>query len=210
MAVTSQLPVPVVLILTSFGGHLIARRALAPIQTINETARAIQATDLQKRIHVHPRDDEVDALVATLNQLLGRLEGAFASLREFSADASHQLQTPLTAMKGSREVALATERDASHSRLLSELIQEIDAMTAIITDLRSLSLADARPVKSTVDLSELCREASEIVSALGELQDISVHAQIDPGIKVAGDSVRLEHAGSPDLPDPRIRTPTRP
>jgi signal transduction histidine kinase len=192
VAVTSLLLVPMVLILTSFGGHLIARRALAPIQTINETVRAIQATDLQKRIHVQPRDEEVNALVATLNQLLGRLEGAFVSLREFSADASHQLQTPLTVMKGSLEMALAGERDALHRGLLNELIQEIDAMSAVITDLRALSLADARPVKSVIDLSELCREASEIVSALGELQEVEVRIQIDPGIKVAGDSVRLK------------------
>lgn len=195
IALASGVLVPIVLLLTGFGGSVIARRALRPLESINETIQAIQATDLTRRIEVHPRDDELERLVGTLNHLLARMEGAFASLREFAADASHQLQTPLTVMKGSLELARASQREPADERLLADLADEVRHLTAVVEDLRSLSLADARPALETaapLDLSETLREAAEIIEALGELKGVCVSTRIEPRLRVWGDSVRMK------------------
>lgn len=196
LATSALVLVPVVLVLTSFGGLLIARRALAPIQNIADTARAIGATDLRRRIEVHPRDEELAGLVATLNQLFERLEGAFEAIRQFVADSSHHLQTPLTVMKGSLDLALASPREPQvYERLLSDLAEEVNHMSAVLADLRSLSLAGASStsmLETPVDLSAAWREASEIVSALGELKNVSVETRVEPNLFAYGDEIRLK------------------
>ena len=196
VTVASLVLIPVVLALTSFGGLAIARRALAPMERMRTTLEAIQAEDLSRRIDVHPREVELGRLAATLNGLLDRLARAFASLREFAGDASHQLQTPLTVMKGSIEVALSAPPDAkAYRETLEQVAQEADTMSAILVDLRTLSLADA-PVQARsnalVPLSELTAEAAELIVALGEAIDVRVDLAIEPAIVVRGDAVRLQ------------------
>jgi len=188
--------IPLVLVLTSSGGLLIARRALLPIESINRTLQAIQAADLSRRIDVHTTDEELAELVTTLNALLARLERAFASMREFAGDVSHQLQTPLTVMKGSLDVALAAPRDAPRfERLLHELQEEVEDMSAIIADLGRLSVADLPPSRqgvSPIDLSRAWRDASELIAALGEAKGVHVQSDIDEQMSAWGDEVRLK------------------
>jgi len=192
----SWLLIPLVLVLTSSGGLLIARRALRPIESIDRTLQAIQATDLSRRIDVRTTDEELAELVATLNALLERLERAFASMREFAGDVSHQLQTPLTVMKGSLEVALAAPRDtARYERLLHELTDEVDDMSAVISDLGRLSVADLPPRRegtSPVDLSRARHDAAELIAALAEAKGVDVESRIEPSLQTWGDEVRLK------------------
>lgn len=196
VGVVSVVLIPVVLVLTSFGGWFIARRALSPIDAINDTVTAIQATDLARRIDVHPADEELSRLVRTLNQLLDRLERAFATLRSFAADTSHQLQTPLTVVRGTLEVALSQPREAdAYRQVLRDVAEEVDDMSAVIADLRALSLADAglpARAEGPVDLSETCREAADIIHALGEAKHVTVESEIAPGVRVWGDAIRLK------------------
>lgn len=189
--------IPVVLALTSGGGLLLARRALAPMTRIQATLEAIQAEDLSRRIDVHPREAELGALVRSINRLLDRLARAFASLREFAADASHQLQTPLTVMRGSIDVALSSPREAgSYRDTLEDVRDEAETMTAILADLRALSLADAplasQSATTVVDLSTVLAEAADVIVALGEAAGVSVKTRIAAGVHVRGDRVRLE------------------
>jgi signal transduction histidine kinase len=189
--------VPVVLLLTSVGGYLLAGRALAPVTRISDSLEAIQAEDLSRRIDLNPREAELGRLVRSVNRLLDRLAGAFASLREFAGDASHQLQTPLTVMKGSIDVALSTERDAQAYRLaLQEISHETDTMKAILTDLRALSLADAplRPEGAVerTNLSLVTAEAVEILTALGEASGVRVVSDVATDVMVRADRARLQ------------------
>ena len=189
--------VPVVLLLTSVGGYILAGRALAPVARISDNLEAIQAEDLSRRIDLDPREAELGRLVRSVNRLLDRLAGAFASLREFAGDASHQLQTPLTVMKGSIDVALSTERDAqSYRRTLDEISHETDTMKAILADLRALSLADAplRPEAAVerTNLSLVTAEAVEILAALGEASGVRVVADVATDVIVRGDRARLQ------------------
>ena len=195
VAIACALLVPMILVLMSFGGWVIAGHALAPMKAMNETLQAIQATDLSRRLDA-PADEELGGLVTTLNRLLARLEKAFSSLKQFTADVSHQLQTPLAVVKGTADVALGSPRaPAEYQRALAEIGEEIDEVTSILGDLRALSLADAGPGASehgAVNLSELAHEVAEILDALAEPKHISVDTAIDPGLVVWGSGIGLK------------------
>ncbi len=184
---------PIVLLLSSSGGWLIARRALAPMRSITTTLEEIHATDLSRRVEVHATDEEVGGLVATLNHLLDRLQRAFESLRQFAGDVSHQIQTPLTIMKGSLDAAQRRPDETAGVTLLDSLAEEVDDISAIVTNLRAFALADAPVSGATdVDLSHLVDEAADIIAALGELRDVTVQSQVEPRVTVRGDAVRLK------------------
>jgi len=195
--VEASLPlIPVVLLLSSFGGWLIAKRALAPMRSISATLQEIHATDLSRRVEVHPTDEELSGLVATLNHLLDRLQRAFEALRQFAGDVSHQIQTPLTVMKATVQSALQrSERPAEDQELLEDIAEEVDELSAVVVDLRAFALADA-PVRDAalVDLSPLVHEAADIISALGELRGVHVTADVESAVSVRGDAVRLKQA----------------
>ena len=189
----SLVVLPLVIVLASFGGWLLAGRALSPMKEIDRTLQAIQASDLSRRVTVKTTDAELRHLAMTVNQTLNRLEAAFVSIREFSADASHQLQTPLAVMKSSLEFA-RKGGDVSHEDVLDQLSNKVNEMSAVLADLQALALADADLASTRsgpVDFSETCAEALEIVTALAESSDIVVEADIETAIQVWGDPVRL-------------------
>jgi two-component system OmpR family sensor kinase len=187
--------VPLVILLTSFGGFAIARRALAPIEHISSTLESIQATDLSRRVDPHARDAEVTRLSSSINHLLDRLQTSFGSMGEFTAEVSHQLQTPLTVMRGAIDMAReGADDDADYRQTLGELREEVDALTATVQDLRDYALADADSGSSRsgpVDISRVFEEAADLVRALAEAREIGCDATIAPGLMVWGNAVRL-------------------
>ncbi|MBI3491388.1 MAG: HAMP domain-containing histidine kinase [Acidobacteria bacterium] len=194
VAIASMILVPLVVLFTSFGGWIIAGRALEPIQTIDATLRAIEATDLSRRVEVHPGDRELGGLVGTINGLLARLEHAFGDLRDFAADASHQLQTPLTVMKSTIELARTSPAQLPPA-VLDDLEEEVDDMSTLVADLQSLSLADADAQGSSraeVDFSTVCADAAEILEALAEAKDLSVQVDVSPNVIVHGEPAKLK------------------
>lgn len=196
VAITSAVLVPLVLVLTSFGGWVIAKRALAPVSAIDRSLATIQATDLSRRLDIRTTDSELSTLIAGINSLLGRVDRAFRSLREFAADASHQLHTPLTVMKGSVEVALASDRDPeAYREVLAGVATEVNDVIAIVSDLRAVMLADVDAhIGSTesVNLSDIWSEGADIIRLLGEASDVVVGAELEPGVIVRGDASRLK------------------
>ena len=189
----SLVVLPLVIALMSYGGWLLAGRALAPMKAIDQTLQAIQATDLSRRVTVKASGAELQHLATTVNQTLDRLEAAFVAIREFAADASHQLQTPLAVMKSSLEFA-DRRIGIPHEELLAQLSAGVTEMSAVLADLQALALADADLAgtrSGLVNFSETCAEALEIVTALAESSEIVVEARIQPAIQVWGDPVRL-------------------
>ena len=193
VTIASVVLIPIVIVVTSFGGFLIAKRALRPIDTIATALESIQATDLSRRVDPHAPDVEVKRLTSSINQLLDRLNTSFNAMREFTADVSHQLQTPLTVMKGT--IASAREAQApDHQRVLGALSEEVNALSAILLDLRDLALADADSSESRVGpvcVSDVFVEAGELVGALAEAHGVTCETAIQPGLQVWGNAVRL-------------------
>lgn len=192
IAIASIVLVPLVLLVTSIGGWTIAGRALEPIGSIDASLRAIEATDLSRRVEVHPADRDLRGLVGSINALLARLDRAFRDLRDFTADASHQLKTPLAVMKSTIEGA---RKSGPTPRVLDDLEGEINDLSTVVGDLQALSLADADAHLSprlSVDFSGLCLDAVEILEALGEPREVRVTATIPPHVNILGDAAALK------------------
>jgi signal transduction histidine kinase len=131
--------------------------------------------------------------VTTLNQLLDRLQRAFDSLQQFAGDVSHQIQTPLTVIKGALDAVLQDPSRSGDPARLAGLAEEVEGIQAIIVDLRTLALADAPIASATsVDLTHVVHETSEIVAALGELRHVRVRCTAEADVTVRGDATRLK------------------
>jgi two-component system OmpR family sensor kinase len=177
------------------GGWLLARRALRPVDRMTESARRISAEHLDERLDTSGSGDELDRLAATLNDMLGRLDAAFQQIRQFSADASHELQTPLTILKGEIEVALRTARSPQeYQRVLASALEESDRIARLVEALLLLSRADAGVLRmdcQPVDLADLVAEVVEQARVLAATQGVSLESQPVAPITIHGDRVHL-------------------
>jgi signal transduction histidine kinase len=134
---------PFGLLLATVGGWVLARRALKPVNEMTQTARRISGEYLAGRLQETGTGDELDWLAKTLNDMLGRLDDSFHQTRQFSADAAHELQTPLTILKGEIEVALRASRSPEEYRgVLNSSLEEIDRISSLVEGLLLLARAD--------------------------------------------------------------------
>ncbi len=186
---------PMALLLAGGGGWLLARRALRPVDQMTEAARRIGAEHLDQKVQGSGAGDELDRLARTLNDMLGRLNVAFQEMRQFSADASHELQTPLTVLKGEIEVGLRTPRNAGeYHDILRSALEEIERISRLVEGLLLLSRADAgvlRMDRRLVDLRELGEKVALEVRPLAEAQSIQLEAQLEEAVVVQGDPDHL-------------------
>jgi signal transduction histidine kinase len=162
-------------LVTAGGAYLLARAALSPVEAVVVSARGIGAGDLSKRLPVGRPKDEVGRLTATINDLLSRLEAAFArreealvSQRRFVADASHQLRTPLTSREGYARMLRAWGLDDPETtRVGAEAIhRESRHMRKLVEGLLALARGDERaPLKLGLhDLDALAAVAAEVAA----------------------------------------------
>jgi heavy metal sensor kinase len=152
---------PAMILLAALGGHWMSRKALQPVALLADEARRINDRNLDIRLPVSETQDEISDLSRTLNQMLERIDKAFASVRAFTGNASHELRTPIALLRTEIEVALIRPRDGDEYRAtLSHLHQEAVRMTRLVENLLSIARADAgaeRVNLQPVDLGELFR-----------------------------------------------------
>lgn len=134
---------PAVILLAALGGYLMSRKALEPVAALTAEARRIHDRNLDKRLPVSTANDEISDLAKTLNQMLERIDKAFASVRAFTGNASHELRTPIALLRTEIEVALYRPRDPGEYReTLARLHEETVRMTNLVETLLSLARAD--------------------------------------------------------------------
>jgi len=135
---------PVMIVLAALGGHWMSRKALRPVALLAAEARKITDRNLDTRLPVLTARDEVSHLSETLNQMLGRIDKAFASVRAFTGNASHELRTPIALLRTEIEVALIRPRTPGEYRdTLLRLHDETVRMTSLVENLLSIARADA-------------------------------------------------------------------
>src|SRR6266576_5804708 len=189
---------PLGVLLAGFGGYALARKALAPTDTMTRETQKISAQHLGARLSGQNREDELGRLGAVLNAMLGRLQGAFEQLRRFTADASHELRTPLTAIRSVGEVALQAPKSMTEYRdVIGSMLEETDRLTRLVDSLLTLSRADAGHIqvqRTDISLLGLAQEASSLVEVLAEekRQRISVEGEL--ASMVSGDRLILRQA----------------
>jgi two-component system heavy metal sensor histidine kinase CusS len=184
---------PGVLLIASLGGYWISRRALAPVDAITRTARTIGIENLSQRLEVPAARDELQRLSETWNSMLERLEAAVKRLSQFTADASHELRTPITLIRATAELTLRRERSAeTYREALKHIIDESDRTARLIEDLLLLARADAGlpalPL-DRVELTPLVRDVCEQGQILAQERqlDISTEAPEQPVYVAAND-----------------------
>ena len=162
---TLLLLIPAVLIVASGGGYWMSRRALAPIDRIIRDAQSIGSQSLQTRLNVPMTGDELQRLSETLNDMLERLEQAFRRITQFTADASHELRTPVAVIRTTAELALRKQRSTSeHEAALRDILAQSERTTELIESLLTLARADTGKHGlhySQVSLAEAISESVE-------------------------------------------------
>lgn len=155
---------PLLLLAAASAGFWLSRRALSPVDAITQTARAINATNLSHRLEKLTTGDELQRLSDTLNEMLGRLERAFRVTR-FTADASHELRTPISLIRTEAELALRRSRgDAEYREALRHILLEAERTSKLVEELLSLARADSGRETlqiDSIDLSAMIQQVSE-------------------------------------------------
>jgi signal transduction histidine kinase len=176
------------------GAYFLAKRALAPIDTITQTAREISASELSARLNMPHAYQEVAQLAETFDQMLERLEASFARERRFTADASHELRTPLAAMEAILSVVRSEPREAhEYEEALDDLADETARLRSLAEQLLQLSrqTQPERTDMAPVDLSILLADVADALHPLLEAKSLSLERRIEPGLHVLGDSDSL-------------------
>jgi heavy metal sensor kinase len=186
---------PMALTLALGGGYLLARKALAPVDRMAAEADQITATRLDRRLEVPNPDDELGRLAGTLNGMIARLERSFEEVRRFTADAAHELRTPLAVMRNAVEVALRSPRDPEHyRRVLGDVLEEVERLTRLAEQLLFLCREDAglMPVATgVVRLEGLVRETAEYMRAVAESKGVTLECDGLTPSAIRGDADQL-------------------
>jgi two-component system heavy metal sensor histidine kinase CusS len=174
--------IPAVLAIASIGGYWISRRALAPVDEITAAARSIGIQNLSQRLDVPSTGDELQRLSETWNGMLARLESAVQRLSQFTADASHELRTPIALIRTTAELTLRRERPSeTYRKALREIVAESDRMTRLVEDLLFLARADASlpalPLER-LELTPLIRDVCEQGEVLAQNRQVEIAADI--------------------------------
>ena len=188
--------VPLALMVASLGGQFLAHKALKPVDHITQTARMITSQNLNQRITPPKVQDEISRLIETFNEMISRLDQSFRQIRQFSSDASHELKTPLTILKGEVEVMLRKDRTPQeYQQTLKSNLEEINRMSQIIEDLLILSKTDTGEIplnKEDISLTGILNEVVAQMERIAKSKRLhlssSNHHQ---DIHIFGDALRI-------------------
>jgi len=182
------------LALSAIGIWLLSRQALAPVKRVTAVARVISGRDLSQRVTVPQTRDEMSELADTLNNMLDRLQESFETQRRFTADASHELRTPVTAIAGHANYLLRrTKPTPEQVDSLTVVKREAERMAKLVNDLLELARADAgfSVEKYPVNVVEVAEAAHMDLAPSAGSADIRV-SSAQPVIEVLGDAGRLK------------------
>ncbi len=187
----AMIALPVFMALAAAGSYWITRRAFRPLDSINATAAAInEAKDLSRRIGLPPGQDEFSRLAGAFDRLFERLERSFEAEKQFTADASHELRTPVSIIKGACEYALKydeTQEDRQES--LDMIKRQAEKMSVVISQLLSMTRLEQgteqvcmEPVELCEFLRTLCREQAYEPERVMIADTVCVSVQANAGL----------------------------
>ena len=187
---------PLAVIIIAGGGYMLVRRALTPVEQITRAAERITQHNLSERLPVSSTGDELERLSISLNRMITRLDDAFQNSKRFVADASHDLRTPLTILRGELENFAGDARlDSEMRERAASLLEEVVHLGKIVEQLFTLSRLDdgeAQTEWTRFDLTELAQTTVEQMSLLAEDKDISISCDASQPLPVKGNHVRLK------------------
>ncbi len=189
---------PFALALAAFGGYMIAGRVLAPIRAMTETAEKITSRKLSERLPVENPRDELGRLSTVFNETLSRLERSFEQLRRFTAEASHALRTPLTALRSVGEVGLQEGDGPEFYRdLVGSMLEETDRLRGLVESLLTITRAEGGQLQTNpepVHLGELANETVDRLRILAEEKNQKMRVEVVSDREITTDREMVRQA----------------
>lgn len=190
-----MIALPVVGLMVFIGGHLLGRRAVASVTGLTAAAERISATSPKERLPLPASGDEIARLTEVLNRSFDRLQTSYESATRFSADASHQLKTPVAILRAGLD-QLTGEKDLTPVQLaeLSVLRQQTRRLTALIEDLLLLAQADAGRLQlepGEINLKPMIEAALDDLQTLVHDRHITVEKDLLTDLPTLGDQRRI-------------------
>jgi two-component system, OmpR family, sensor kinase len=187
---------PLIILLAVSAAHLVSRGTFQPVdEVIAELGAITDGRSLHRRLPVDQSDEELARLASTLNAMIARLETSFSGLRRFTADASHELKTPLTVLRANVDRAMSPRTSVGERMIaLEESMQEVARMTDLVDSLLTLARADEGRFdlhREPLQLDAIVRDVYETAQILGEDQGLEVGLLVLEDAVVQGDAVRL-------------------
>ena len=190
--------VPIILIFATIGGYFLVYKSFSPIEKILKELKKINATNLSKRLKVQNiKDDEIDLLSKEINSLLTRLEISFDKISQFSSDASHELKTPLTIIRGEMEISLRKDRSIKeYKTTFDNCLSEVLGIQQTIDDLLFLakSKEHLETVEEAVYLDEITLESGKELESFAKIKCIHINYDIKDTMEISGHSKLLKIA----------------
>jgi heavy metal sensor kinase len=188
--------IPLGILLASAGGYFLARKSLSPVVSMSLQASRIGATNLHERLAVANEKDELGLLAQSFNRLLDRLAGSIDQQRRFMADASHELRTPISILRGEADVTLSrAERPTGEYRESLQVVsEEARRLSQIVENLFTLARADAGNyplTKSRFYLDELLAECVRAARTLAAAKDIRLDLHSEEELLVEADEALI-------------------
>jgi heavy metal sensor kinase len=171
---------PIALLLTVLGAWLSSWLALRPVTRLRDAMKSVDQRALDRRLPMEREAREFRELIASYNGMLERLEASFNQASRFSADAAHELKTPLTILRGQIERAIPRAADDEQQRNLAQMLDEVGRLASISRKLLMLSQADAGRLvlrRTRVDISSMLRDRVADTRMLEPQASLSVHIQ---------------------------------
>ncbi|MES2800989.1 MAG: HAMP domain-containing sensor histidine kinase [Bdellovibrionota bacterium] len=187
---------PAILFVAILAGLFFASRALRPVQEMIQFTNRLGAGDLHKRVPLPNAQDEIRKLGETINEMLERIEKAFTSQERFVADASHQLLTPLTILKGEIETNARATADLDQQKVYKSLLQEVDNLSKIVKDMLLLARIDAG--ENALQFSVLYLD-EVLIDVISRLQKIAKTKNIQIALDFLNQDQRQPISGDADL-----------
>jgi heavy metal sensor kinase len=182
--------------LAAAAGYSLLGRTLRPVDEIVRAAEGITYKNLSERLPVPRTGDEFERISEALNRMIGRLDEAFRIATRFSGDASHELRTPITVIRGELEGLLKGELLTGETRQrVGEMLVEMERLTHIVEGLllvSRLESGEARSTRQVLDLGALAGVVADQMAPLAEDRAVSFRRDLEEGIWVEGDEVRLK------------------
>jgi signal transduction histidine kinase len=186
---------PLILIIASSAGYLVAAGALRPVERMRRRAADISAATPGARLPLPPTRDEVQRLGATLNAMLGRLEAGARQERSFLAGASHELRTPLAILKAEVDLALHPEADAQELRAAFESVgEEVERLARLAEDLLVVARGQEGRLPLSPEPVDLAEMVDDVIARFRSVSGGGVRSSVERGIVVRADRMRLEQA----------------
>jgi heavy metal sensor kinase len=184
--------IPIAIILAGAGGWFLARQSLAPVAAMAQRARRIGVEDLSARLPVVNPRDELGRLADTFNDLLNRLEASLTQQRQFMADASHELRTPVTTSRTAAAVALQQSHrsEDEYRETLAIIEQQSTRLSRLVDDMFTLARADAGsyPVRRTLMyLDEVVDDATRAARVLADTKQVTIELATIQSASFSGD-----------------------